>query len=92
MLHIIGYTIGYLIGALIGAALANLIIERQETKRIRKETEAASEAIADFLKREIEKIEKIEKNEENLLTNSKKKFIIELEKRERKGEQRNEEL
>lgn len=89
MLHIIGYAIGYLIGALIGTALANLIIERQETKRIRKETEATSEALADFLKREIEKMEK---DEENPLTNSKKKFIIELEKRERKGEQRNEEL
>lgn len=89
MLHIIGYAIGYFIGALLGVALANLIIERQETKRLRKETEAASEAIADFLKREIEKMEK---DEENPLTNSKKKFIIELEKRERKGEQRNEEL
>lgn len=89
MLHIIGYAIGYFIGALLGVALANLIIERQETKRLRKETEAASEAIADFLKREIEKMNK---DEENPLTNSKKKFIIELEKRERKGEQRNEEL
>ena len=37
MLSIIGYTIGYLIGALIGATLANLIIERQETKKIQKE-------------------------------------------------------
>lgn len=89
MLHIIGYTIGYFLGALIGAALANLIIERQETKRIRKETEATSEALADYLQH---CLEKMEKDEENPLTNSKKKFIIELEKRERKGEQRNEEL
>ena len=54
MLSIIGYTIGYLIGALIGATLANLIIERQETKRIRKETEA----MADYLQHYLEKNEK----------------------------------
>lgn len=54
MLSIIGYTIGYLIGALIGAALTNLIIERQETKRIRKETEA----MADYLQHYLEKNEK----------------------------------
>ncbi len=52
MLSIIGYTIGYLIGALIGAALTNLIIERQETKRIRKETEA----MADYLQHCLEKM------------------------------------
>ena len=89
MLHIICYAVGYFLGALIGAALANLIIERQETKRIRKETEATSKALADYLQH---CLEEMEKNEENPLTNSKKKFIIELEKRERKGEQRNEEL
>ena len=52
MLSIIGYTIGYLIGALIGAALTNLIIERQETKKIRKETEA----MADYLQHYLEKM------------------------------------